>query len=248
MRWIKNVGRSVLPSHSLGKVIVAALAFAILVTAPLTSSAFTSERFIWVKYRGVNLMVVPPKKGAEFDVDVIGGRTALRRLRAAVSKLIRSAPFSAAKLKLLQEKGDVFFVYDPSYPKQTGVDGQGENLAQFRPNLFDNVSDLTDGIAFPVVVGRYLIKWSSDEFAAVLADKMVGNGMQHLEGRLETMAELDANCEAALYQEMAHQELGMNKHAGLQVRFRQQLEWLWCVDFKRYIRNTGRCRWRCGKN
>ena len=64
---------------------------------------------------------------------------------------------------------------------------------------------------------------------------MVGNGMQHLEGRLETMAELDANCEAALYQEMAHQELGMNKHEGLQVRFRQQLEWLWCVDFKRYM-------------
>ena len=148
MRWIKRAGRSLLPSHSVGKVIVAALTLAILVGVSHTSSALAAERFIWVKFRGVNLMVLPPKPGTTFDVDVVVGRKALRQLRSAVSMLIRTAPFSAAKLKMLQENGDIFFVYDPSYPNKAAEDGQGENLAQFRPNLFDNADELTDGIAF----------------------------------------------------------------------------------------------------
>ncbi len=87
-----------------------------------------------------------------------------------------------------------------------------------------------------MVIGRYLVKWPRDEIVAVLASEMVGHGVQHLEGRLETMDEMDAKCEAGLYKEQVHQDLGLDKHSSLRVKFRQDLEWRWCTDFKRYMK------------
>jgi hypothetical protein len=60
--------------------------------------------------------------------------------------------------------------------------------------------------------------------------------MQYLSGRLGKMSELDSECQAYLYQEIAQQDLGMDKHSRLMVRFRRALEGRWCLPFKQYMR------------
>ena len=226
-----------LKSHSLRAATAAMLAFAFVAlgaAAPSTGAA-AANGLAWIKHRGVNLMALDPVAGASFDVEVVGKSRALGKLRAALDTLLDRSPLNAAAIGELKRKGDVFIVYDPGYPKKPSPDLLGAQLAQFRTDLFDNAEELTDGIAFAVVIGRYLVKWPSDEVAAMLAQEIVGHGMQHREGRFETMNQRDAHCEAALYKEKAHQDFGFNKHAALRVKFRQTLEWHWCSDFKRYI-------------
>ena len=224
-----------LKSHSLRAATAAMLAFAFVALGAAPDAA-AANGLAWIKHRGVNLMALDPVAGARFDVDVVDKARALGKLRAALDTLLDRSPLNAAAIGKLKRKGGVFIVYDPGYPKKPSLDILGAQLAQFRTDLFDNAEELTDGIAFAVVIGRYLVKWPSDEVAAMLAQEIVGHGMQHREGRFETMNQRDAHCEAALYKEKAHQDFGFNKHAALRVKFRQTLEWHWCSDFKRYIK------------
>jgi|GEM_PF-1588793 len=225
-------------SYSLRAATAAALAFFLVAlgAAALSTDAAAANGLAWIKHRGVNLMALDPLAGASFDVDVAGRSRALGKLRAALDTLLDRSPLNAAAIGKLKLKGDVFIVYDPGYPKVPSPDILGAQLAEFRTDLFDNAAELTDGIAFAVVIGRYLIKWPSDEVAAMLAQEIVGHGMQHREGRFETMNEQDARCEAGLYREKAHQDFGFNKRAALHVKFRQALEWQWCSNFKRYMK------------
>ena len=157
-------------------------------------------------------------------------------MRGSRITLVEASRLGATVVAARRDKGDVFVVYDPSFPESNLTNVLGDKLAKFRPDLFDNAAELTDGIAFPVVIGRYLAKWPRNEIAAVLASEMIGHGIQHLEGRLATMGEMDAKCEAGLYKEQVHQDLGFDKHSSLRVKFRQNLEWRWCTDFKRYMK------------
>ena len=225
-------------SYSLRAATAAALAcfLVALGAAALSTEAAAANGLSWIKHRGVNLMALDPVAGASFDVEIVGRSKALSKLRAALDTLLDRSPLSAAAIGKLKLKGDVFIVYDPRYPKKPSPDILGAQLAEFRTDLFDNAAELTDGIAFAVVIGRYLVKWPSDEVAAMLAQEIVGHGMQHREGRFETMNEQDARCEAGLYREKAHQDFGFNKRAALHVKFRQALEWRWCSNFKRYMK------------
>ena len=227
-----------LKSHSLRAATAAALAVAFVAFggAVLSTGAAAANGLAWIKHRGVNLMALEPIAGASFDVEVVGKSRALGKLRAALDTLLDRSPLNAAAIEKLKRKGDVFIVYDPGYPKKPTPDILGARLAEFRTDLFDNAEELTDGIAFAVVIGRYLVKWPSDEVAAMFAQEIVGHGMQHREGRFETMNQRDASCEAGLYKEQAHQDFGFNKHTALRVKFRQALEWHWCSDFKRYMK------------
>ncbi len=242
MKRTKQVGSPIQstmsPSNLVQTARAAALALALVVSSAMlhAPSAVAGNGLIWVTYKDVNLMALSPAADAEFDIKVVRGTKVLSRLRAALNTLIESSPLSATVLEALRDKGDVFIVYDPSFPKSDMNNVLDEKLAKFRPDLFDNADELTDGIAFPVVIGRYLAKWPRNEIAAVLASEMIGHGIQHLEGRLETMGEMDAKCEAGLYKEQVHQDLGFDKHSSLRVKFRQNLEWRWCTDFKRYMK------------
>jgi len=86
------------------------------------------------------------------------------------------------------------------------------------------------------LVGRHGVKWPADELAAVLAHELVGHGIQQQRGRLSKIRELDAECEASLYEEIVNQDLGLDKHSREMVAFRQALENHWCTDFKAYLR------------
>ena len=242
MKRTKQVGSPIQstmsPSNLVQTARAAVLALALVVMSAVlhAPSAVAGNGLIWVTYKDVNLMALSPADDAEFDIKIVRGTKALSRLRAALNTLIESSPLSATVIEALRDKGDVFIVYDPSFPKSDMNNVLDEKLAKFRPDLFDNADELTDGIAFPVVIGRYLAKWPRNEIAAVLASEMIGHGIQHLEGRLETMGEMDAKCEAGLYKEQVHQDLGFDKHSSLRVKFRQDLEWRWCTDFKRYMK------------
>ncbi len=200
-----------------------------------TQDAAAANGLVWTSFRGVNLMALTPQSDAEFDIELVDGGRAVGRLKAALSMLLDASPFAEAALLSLQELGDIFLVYDPGYPTRPTIDVLGERLAKFRPDLFDNADELTDSIAIPVVVGRYLIKWPRKMLAAVLAREVFGYGARHADGRRVSIGDRDARCEAGLYGEKAHQDLGSNKRSGLIVRFRQELEWRWCSGFKQYI-------------
>ena len=225
-------------SYSLRAATAAVMAFFLVAFGgtTLSTDAAAANGLAWIEHRGVNLMALDPVAGASFDVDVVDKARALGKLRAALDTLLDRSPLNAAAIGKLKRKGDVFIVYDPGYPKKPSPDILGARLAQFRTDLFDNAAELTDGIAFAVVIGRYLVKWPSDEIAAMLAQEIVGHGTQHRAGRFETMNRRDASCEAGLYKEKAHQDFDFNKHAALRVKFRQTLEWHWCSDFKRYMK------------
>ena len=227
-----------LKSYSLRAATAAVMAFSLMAFggAALSTDATAANGLAWIKHRGVNLIALEPVAGASFDVDIVGKSRALGTLRAALDTLLDRSPLNAAAIAKLKRKGGVFIVYDPGYPKKPSPDILGARLAEFRTDLFDNAAELTDGIAFAVVIGRYLVTWPSDEVAAMLAQEIVGHGMQQREGRFETMNQRDARCEAGLYKEKAHQDFGLNKHAALRVKFRQTLEWHWCSDFKRYMK------------
>ncbi len=241
MKRTKQVGSPIQstmsPSNLVQTARAAALALVLVVMSAVlhAPSAVAGNGLIWMTYKGVNLMALSPADDAQFDIKIVRGTKVLSRLRAALNTLIESSPLSATVLEALQEKGDVFIVYDPGFPTSDTI-VLGDKLAEFRPDLFENANELTDGIAFPVVIGRYLAKWPRNEIAAVLASEMIGHGIQHLEGRLATMGEMDAKCEAGLYKEQVHQDLGFDKHSSLRVKFRQDLEWRWCTDFKRYMK------------
>ena len=103
--------------------------------------------------------------GVDYDVDVIGGRQALDKIRDALDSLLDKSPFSASAIEKLLGNGEVLIVYDPSHPDKVASNFLGVTLAKFHPNLFDNAASKVGAIDFPVVIGRYLVKWPRDEVA-----------------------------------------------------------------------------------
>ena len=123
MKWTKQVGSlirpTMSPSHLVQTARAAALALALVVVSATlhAPSAVAGNGLIWVSYKDVNLMALSPADDAEFDIKVVRGTKAISRLRAALNTLVESSPLSATVLDALRDKGDVFIVYDPGFPK-----------------------------------------------------------------------------------------------------------------------------------
>ena len=80
------------------------------------------------------------------------------------------------------------------------------------------------------------MKWPIDELAAILAHELSGHAVQQKRGWLTSIRYLDAECEANLHEEIANQELGLDKSSRRMLAFRDALENRWCADFKAYMR------------
>lgn len=217
------------------KTIIASLLLAVLGASAIVSAAAAQEHNLEISYRGITLIGVPPGSAATYDVPVIGAGEALDNIRSALDLLLGRSPSSAAALEILKRSGRVVIVYDATFPPQD-VSSTGADLAAFVPDLLRDSPPPGGQKDFPVVVGRYVVKWKTEELAASLAHELLGHGMQYLRGRLETMDELDSECEAYLYQENVHQDLGIDKHSRVMIGFRRALEWHWCIPFKQYMR------------
>ncbi len=123
MKRTKQVGslirQTMSPSHLVRTARAAALALALVAVSALfhAPSAVAGKGLIWVKAKDVNLMALSPAADAEFDIKIVRGSKAVSRLRAALITLVESSPLSATVLAALRDKGDVFIVYDPGFPK-----------------------------------------------------------------------------------------------------------------------------------
>jgi len=157
------------------------------------------------------------------------------RIIQAIDLLVAKSPRSLAVIQDLKKTGPVMIIYDPTYPPP-GTNLMSQQFALFLPSFAETFDQNTTGKQFTVIVGHAGIQRTLEELASVLVHELMGHGKQHLEDRILAMRVLDVECEAWLREEMAYQDLKMDKLSREMVDFRQQLETLHCSDFIRYMR------------
>lgn len=203
----------------------------------LISTPPWADSHIIVEQRdGMTLAAIKPPPGTSYDVPLMPAREGLKRINAAFRLLHRKSPYSIAQIETLKKNGPVTVIYDPRYPNPK-IDISTVRVAIFLPNLSKDKSGTADGKKYFALIGRHGIKWPEPELAAVLAHELVGHGMQHFRDRIEGTRNVDLECEATLYQEMAHQDLGMDKFSGEMIRFQKQLASL-CMNFIAYLKKN----------
>ena len=185
-----------------------------------------------VQYKGLILAAFPPPDDVEPDFATITEKEGVESLKAAVDLIHRTSPFSVKALEKLQANGRVMIVYQPTF--RAARNGMF-TLAAFYPDFYkrDDSKGCKD---FVVLVGRHGVKWPTQELAMILVHELVGHGIQHLNGWLETVREIDLECNANLYAERFYQDVGIDKHSREVVQFRRSLESHWCADFRIYMR------------
>ena len=198
-------------------------------------------------YRGVNLVSLPPPAAVRYDISLIDQREALAKVRQALDLIYQKSPFNADTIETLKKVGDVVILYDPSFPWTGGtrltlagfIPVIPDPLRSGFPNVFGKYGGGKGEKTFFAVLGRYVIKHPLAELAVGgIVHELVGHGVQHLHGRLEDLRELDAECEASLYELNAFQDLEVDKLSRDMVLFRKELEEYNCDDFKRYMRKN----------
>jgi hypothetical protein len=195
----------------------------------LAEPVWGKEVAVQTSYKGIALIGLAPDPGVDYDVAIIAPERALDVIEDGLDLLLATSPESARDLDMLKKSGRVAFIYHPGFPKEI-AGGLGTRLAAFAPNYFAG-----SATNFPVIFGRYIVKWDRKHIALTIAHELMGHGIQHLQGRLKTNGDLDTECEASLVEEGVRQQLGIDKTSALSVRFRQGLEWKYCVPFKQYI-------------
>ena len=225
----------VVPSQALRKIIVLALIVFLWSGSSNPSVAGWAERIVaTADVDGIAVFGLRPPEDAAYDFPIISPDDAVALLVTALQRILRDSPFSAAQIEKLKAAGRVSIIYDPDTPDRS------TNLAGIIAALFlpqrDGVGVAGAGQKqFPVVVTRYGIKWPLKELAPVLIHELVGHGIQHLENRLDTMRQIDFECEAWLYTEMGHQDVGAANFTDERIEYRKQLEFQ-CDDFLRHLR------------
>jgi len=172
---------------------------------------------------------------ANFNGKDVQTQQGVNKIIKAIDLLAEQSPRSFSVIKKLKAAGPVMIVYDPSFPPP-GAHVATQQIALFLPTFVEKIDQTDTGKKFTVIVGRNGIKWPLKELTAVLVHELMGHGKQHLENRINEMRVLDVECEAWLREEMAYQDLKLDKHSPHLIDFRQQLESLHCSDFIRYMR------------
>lgn len=210
------------------------LAAVILLTASHAGSgALAEEVALRREHRGVELLAHNPTPGERFDTTLVSAQRGFTRLAAALDRLIEKSPRSARELAQLQRTGRVTLHYNPTNLRNAQGD---EAVAVFLPDYIRATARPSRQKIYLVIVGRHGIKWPIDELAATLAHELLGHGRQHRRNRLTGIRRIDAECEANLYEEIANQDLGLDKFSHKMIAFRQAMEYRWCADFKAYMR------------
>jgi len=231
-RWCITVGRfsfggegcSKLMGFSVPRIVLAALSLSVALSTPLHAEQLhTSHRGIGIYAEIVEdevidgVRVTPPEEATDI-------------IREAVDRMSEMSAEIQERIAELHAAGDIVIVYDARLPDATW---SSINLASYLPAFYDPAGGER---RFVVTIGRTGIQWDLGIISAVLAHEMAGHAYQHYEGRLGRMRLLDAECEAYLIQEMAMQDLGVDKTTEESIGLRQALESHWCRDFRSYTR------------
>lgn len=179
-------------------------------------------------YDGMELVALPPEPGADYDTPILDPGAGIGNLVAALDALYRDSPASVAAIEAIKRDADVTIVYAAAYPPSRSM--RALNVARFSPGDGGGTPNFT------VIIGRHGIKWPPKALAGAIAHELVGHAAQHLAGRHLTLRAFDAECEAMLLQERAHQDLGIDKLSRLMIQVRHSMEWRFCGDFKTYAR------------
>ncbi|MCP3874104.1 MAG: sel1 repeat family protein [Desulfobacteraceae bacterium] len=212
----------------------------ILIFFLLTSTEIHAQETLPTKtYKGIELSAITPNDTSIFDVDIISGDKAILKIRAAIDLIYQKSPANAQAINSLKTKGTVIIIYDPRYPHKSH-DLVGVKVAYFLPFYFDNPL-AWDRLPLPVVISRHGIKWPLEELASVIIHELAGHGVQYTKGQTNTVRGRELECNAWLYEELAHQHFGLDKFSKKMIEFRQQLGGVGfydghCSDFIRYIR------------
>ena len=188
-------------------------------------AALADKRALQEIHGGVAFIAIQAPPGTEFDIPIVAAPEALQHLKDAHDLLFAKSAAAAAAIDRLKQAGDVLIVFDPHFPARTL---SSRTIAAFFP---DYLKDRSPDHTSLVVVGRYGINWPVGELGVVLAHELLGHGIQHLEGRLWRMRNLDMECEAFLWTEQATQDLGLNKEARSVISLRREIERHWCAGF-----------------
>lgn len=186
-----------------------------------------------VQHKGLTLAGFPAPADVEFDTSALSEKDGVESLKAAIDLIYKTSTFSVKALEKLQANGRVLVIYQPNF--RAARNGMF-TLAAFYPDYYkrDDPKGCKD---FVVLVGRHGVKWPTQELAMILVHELVGHGIQHLNGWLQNVREIDLECDANLYSERFYQDVGIDKHSREVVQFRRSLESHWCADFRTYMRN-----------
>ena len=199
-----------------GTVVAVTLALAVSVAAQTGARAEI--------YDGMVLRALPPDPGVDYDTPILDPGAGIGKIVAALDALYRDSPASVAAIEAIKREAHVTIVYAAAYPASRSM--RALHVARFAPRKQN----------FTVIIGRHGIKWPAKALAGAIAHELVGHAAQHLAGRDRTLRAFDAECEAMLLQERAHQDLGIDKLSRLMVQVRHSMEWRFCGDFKTYAR------------
>lgn len=188
------------------------------------------------EYNGISLIGLPSPPGEIFDVPIVKPDKALKVISEALALIESKSSFSKAQINRLKKRGPVTIVYDPLYPKRKS-NMASVQVALFAPHFFKTSGLYEKNGSFLVIVSRHGVKWPLEELAAVMVHELVGHGVQHLNDRWSDMRLIDMECEAWLYEEMAYQNLDMDKFSNEMIGFKKQLEGQ-CDSFLRYLRKN----------
>ena len=204
----------------------------VLCAAFAGGSVNAREAPLEASHRGVQLIAWSAKPGDYYEVGVIAADQAIERIRTALDLIEEQSSFGTAALEKLKKGGDVTIVYEPSFPHGP-ASSAGTVLAAFVPDLIGG--DFPGVKNYPIIVGRYIVKWTTDGLASTLVHELV-HGIQHMDGRLGSLGKLDMECEASLYQESALQDFSVDKRSEQVVGLRRTLQLRSCVPFIQYMK------------
>ena len=186
-------------------------------------------------HKGIALVAPAVEPGKTFDTSLLPQSEGLDKIAKALDLLVAKSPLSARALKTLKKHGRVVLVYIPD-DLRSPSGGGGVTLALYVPEYLRVPGKNGRKKSYNVLIGRHGIKWPASELASVLAHELLGHGLQDHYGRLKTMRVLDLECEAYLHEEIANQDLGLDKFSREMIAFRKGLEEHWCSEFKTFMR------------
>jgi hypothetical protein len=186
------------------------------------------------EFNGISLIGLTPSADENFDVPIVAAKKALNIIKQALTLIEINSPFSKSKIELLKKNGPVIIVYDPRYPDKL-PSMSSVKIALFSPYFYNHKKSDAKGHTFLIIVSRHGVKWPAKELAAVMVHELVGHGIQHLNDSWGKMRLIDMECEAWLYEEMAYQNLSINKFSNEMINFKKQLE-KQCHSFLSYLR------------
>lgn len=216
-------------------VAAAALVWALSATPAFTEGPSTETRttVLTGTYQGISLVGRWPERDEIDGISTTDPETALRRIARALETVRTRSPMVWQRLEPLKQAGAIRIVYDARIPRKSLTE---VNIAYYAPAAYTPAEDKR---VFLVLVGRTGIQRSPDVLAAAMAHELAGHAVQHLEGRLTSMRELDAECEAFLVHEQTFQDLGTDKLTDEAIGFRRAMDFHWCDDFRRWTLKTG---------